>query len=100
MQHNPEFRSVDGHLLYARTLDACGEDDKALEEYEAIAAYYAGAEARLRFGNFLEKRGKRARALAQYREIVSGAELAPRHYRQAQRRWIQEARHGISRLGS
>lgn len=33
---NPEFRSVDGHLLYARSLETLGDRDKALEEYGAL----------------------------------------------------------------
>jgi hypothetical protein len=98
IDHNPDFRSADGHLIYARATEACGDDEKALEEYTAVAAYYAGAEARIRYGLFLEKRGDESGALEQYEDIVATAELAPRHYRNAQRAWIVEARNGIKRL--
>jgi hypothetical protein len=98
IEHNPDYKSADGHLIYARAVEACGDRDKALEEYEAVAAYYAGAEAALRYGLLLEHMGQADKALAQYEEIVSAAELAPRHYRKAQRHWIGEAKNGIKRL--
>ena len=98
IEHNPEFRSQDGHLLYARSVAACGDEDKALDEYKAVTAYYAGAEARLQYGLFLEKQGDKAAALAEFQDIISTAELAPRHYRQAQGNWISQAKSGIQRL--
>ena len=99
IEHNPEFKSPDGHLLYARAAEACGDDELAKSEYAAVAAYYAGAEARLRYGLFLEKTGENELALEQFEDIVSAAELAPRHYRRAQKCWIREAKDGIGRLG-
>ena len=58
IQHNPEFKSADGHLLYARTLEALDAGDAAEHEYEAVARGYPGAEARLRYALFLKRRGK------------------------------------------
>ncbi len=98
IERNPDFRSQDGHLLYARSVAACGDEDKALDEYKAVTAYYAGAEARLQYGLFLEKLGDNAAALAEFQEIISMAELAPHHYRKAQSDWISQAKSGIQRL--
>lgn len=98
IEYNPDYKSADGHLIYARAVEACGDDEKALEEFAAVAAYYAGDEARLRYGLLLEKLGQPDKALDEYREIVKAAELAPRHFRRAQREWIAEAKHGIKRL--
>jgi hypothetical protein len=98
IEKNPDFKSPEGHLLYARATETCGDDDKALEEYKAVAEYYAGAEARLRYGLILERLGNDKDALAEYAEIVSTADLAPRHYRKAQREWIDQAKDGIKRL--
>ena len=100
IEYNPDYKSADGHLIYARATEACGDEEKALEEYEAVTAYYAGAEARLRYGLFLEKLGRKEKALEQLEEIIATAELAPRHFRKAQREWIAEARNGIERLTS
>ena len=98
MEHNPDFRSSDGHLLYARAVEACGDDEKALDEYAAVAGYYAGAEARARYGQLLERLGRSDDAIEQYREILASAEMGPRHYRKAQKEWIRLAKDGVSRL--
>ncbi len=97
-EKNPDFKSPEGHLLYARATEACGDDVKALEEYKAVAAYFAGAEARVRYGQILERLGDDDAARAEYEEIIDVAELAPRHYRKAQREWITQAKDGIKRL--
>ena len=95
---NPDYRSPDGHLLYARAVEACGDDATAESEYEAVAGSYAGAEARLRYGLLLERIGRPEAAREQFEEIITAAELAPRHYRKAQRDWIKQAKEGLSRV--
>lgn len=92
------YNSSAGQLLYARTLEACGELEDAEAEYEAVLGSFAGAEARVRYGQLLERLGKPDAARAQYEEILTAAELAPRHYRKAQAPWIREARDGVARL--
>lgn len=97
-EHNPDHRSPEGHLLYARALEECGELEEALEEYEEVVGEFAGAEAEVRYAGLLEKLGKHDEALTRYEEILAAAELAPRHYRRAQRQWIREAHDGVTRL--
>ena len=41
---NPDFRSADGHLLYARALEAQGNDLKAEEEYRVLGSYCTSPE--------------------------------------------------------
>src|SRR5581483_4017025 len=60
IRHNPEFKSPEGHLLYARALEAEGNIDKALEEYKVLAPYYPGAEAAVRYAQLLKSRGRTA----------------------------------------
>jgi hypothetical protein len=95
---NPEFRSSEGHLLYARSNEECGDLGKAEEEYRAVAAYYPGSEARLRYARLLERLDRSKQALSVYEDLVTTAELAPRHFRKAQKEWIDEARNSIKRL--
>ena len=45
---NPEFRSPDAGLLYARVLEELGDLTLAEREYRLVAGYYPGAEARVR----------------------------------------------------
>jgi hypothetical protein len=98
IEMNPDYRSSEGHLIYARSMEACGDVDKAHEEYTAVVAYYAGAEARLRFGTFLEAQGNNDAALSEYQEIMTAADLAPQHYLIAQENWINDAKAGAKRL--
>jgi hypothetical protein len=90
--HNPDFKSVDGHLLYARALEGEGNLDQALAEFRALAAYYPGAEARVRFAQLLKRKGDVAGALQELKELLEQAEHAPRHYKKMQREWLDMAR--------
>jgi hypothetical protein len=88
IQHNPEFKSPAGHLLYARALEAEGDRSKALAEYAAVAAYYAGAEAAVRHAQLLKAEGQREQARTVLLELREHARNAPRHYRRAQSEWL------------
>jgi hypothetical protein len=92
IRQNPEFRSADGHLLYARTLEAHDALDEAEHEYAAVAPGYPGAEARLRYALLLKRRGKLDEARRLLKDLVDGAKLGPPHYRKAQAEWLERAR--------
>jgi hypothetical protein len=96
---NPDFRSPDGHLLYARALEAEGNRDKALEEYAALVKYYAGAEAPLRYAQLLRNVGRMDDARRVLRELLEHARLAPRHYRKMQQEWLAGAERELAALG-
>ena len=91
IQRNPDFRSPDGHLLYARALEAEGNVPKALEEYAVLAPSYPGAEASVRYAQLLQAQGRRAEAQKVARELLEQARIAPGHYRRAQRPWLDAA---------
>jgi len=88
---NPDFRSPQGHLLYARALEAEGNAPKALEEYAVLAPSYPGAEAAVRYAQLLQAQGRRAEAQKVARELLEQARIAPGHYRRAQRPWLEAA---------
>ena len=54
---NPDFKSPEGHLLYARALEDEGNTDKALDEYKVLAPAYPGAEAAVRYAQLLQVKG-------------------------------------------
>ena len=91
-QQNPDFKSADAQLLYARTLDAQDALDEAEREYAALAPGYPGAEARLRYGLLLKRRGKLQEAQRVLKDLLDGAHLSPAHYRRAQAEWLDRAR--------
>ncbi len=89
---NPDFKSADGHLLYARALEGQGNTGKALEEYAVLAEYYPGPEARCRYGLFLKKLDRVAEAKAQFHQVLLTAKHSPRHYSRMHREWIDMAK--------
>ena len=91
IRHNPEFRSPQGHLLYARALESEGNYQKALEEYAVLAAAYPGAEAAVRYAQLLKSQGRREEAQKVARELLEQARIAPAHYRKAQKSWLDAA---------
>lgn len=97
-EHNPDFESAEGHLLYAKALEAGDELDAAREEYSALASYYPGAEARVRYAQLLERMDKPELARQEYAQILAASELAPKHFRKAQKKWIAQAKEGAARL--
>lgn len=88
---NPDFKSPEGHLLYARALETEGNIPKALEEYEVLAFSYPGAEAAVRYAQLLEAQGKKDEARKVARDLLEQARIAPAHYRRAQKIWLDAA---------
>ena len=95
---NPDFKSPQGHLLYARALEGEGNLSKALDEYAVVAGYFAGAEAPLRHAQLQAKLGQHAAARQTLSALLEHARLAPRHYRQAQEQWLTAARRELAAL--
>jgi hypothetical protein len=93
---NPDFKSADAQLLYARTLDAQDALDEAERQYASIAPAYPGAEAKLRYGLLLKRRGKMQEAHRELKDLLDSAQLAPAHYRKAQAEWLERARRELS----
>jgi hypothetical protein len=96
LQHNPDFKSADAQLLYARTLEAQDALADAEREYALIAPGYPGAEARLRYALLLKRRGKLQEAQRVLKDLLDGAKLGPAHYRRAQSEWLDRARRELS----
>jgi hypothetical protein len=91
IQKNPNFKSADGHLLYARAVEAEGDVEKALSEYATLAEYFPGAEAGVRYARLLIRSNQRPLAQQTLKALLDRARFAPAHYRKAQREWLDEA---------
>jgi len=88
---NPDFKSADGHLLYARALEDEGNVEKALSEYATLVEYFAGAEAGVRYAKLLIRSDQRPLAQQTLKALLDRAKFAPEHYRKTQREWLDEA---------
>jgi hypothetical protein len=91
-RHNPDFKSPDANLLYARALESLDALEEAEREYAMVAPGYPGAEARLRYGLLLKRRNKLQEAQRVLKDLLDGAKLGPAHYRKAQAEWLDRAR--------
>lgn len=89
---NPNFRSSEGHLLYARALEALDETDRALHEYEALVQGYPGEEGRARYALLLRRAGQDDKAQALFADILKRSSHSPSYYRRDQREWIDLAK--------
>jgi hypothetical protein len=95
---NPGYRSKDGHLLYARTVEASGDLPAALHEYESVVPGYPGEEARLRYGMLLVRNNDQAKAREVFNEILTRSAASPRYYQREQREWIDAAKRELSAI--
>ncbi len=98
IETNPNFKSPEGHLLYARTLEALGDADAAFEEYRVLAGYYPGVEAKCRYALLLRQIGKTTEARELFNEIVLSAKKFRRFYKD-DKRWIATAREQLAKAG-
>lgn len=87
----PDYQSQEGHLTYAKALEAAGREEEALAEYEALSGYYAGAEPRLRRAVLLDRLGRTADAGAAAEEIVRVLRRSPKHVQRFQAEWLKAA---------
>ena len=96
-EKNPHYTSANGHLIYARALELTEKKDEAIHEYKALVKYFTGAEANYRYANLLASEDQ-DKALIIYRDILNTAEVAPLHYRQAQKKWLQRTQKAVKSI--
>lgn len=96
-QRWPDYQSAEGHLLYARALHEANRHDEALVEFQAVSAYYPGAEARVRWAQLLDSLGRREEARALFRETLAQLGRASPYVRQMQAEWIAVAERELRR---
>ena len=92
----PDFESPEGHMLYARAREALGDADQALVEYQALAGYCTGEEARCRYALLLQKVGQVEESRGVFAEVLRTVEASPKTYYRAQRDWYEVARRNLA----
>lgn len=97
-EHNPDFRSAEAHLLYARALEAQGKIDDAVREYSAVSGYFPGVEARYRLALCLATAGKTKASRTELESILNDAKLAPSHFRKSQKPWLDAVRSELTKV--
>ncbi len=92
---NPEFRSAEGHLLYARTLEYMEENDDSLREYEAVAGYFLGEEADCRYALLLKKNGRTEKANEIFNQILTRDRRRSRQHKRREKQWVDISRQNL-----
>ena len=97
IEYNPEYKNADDHLMYARAQELSGNIAIALHEYETLAKYFTGPEAKYHLAMLYKKTaGKEHLAKAILTEIVSYAKTANKHYKQLYAEWIEKAKQELN----
>jgi len=92
---NPQYQNASAHMLYARSLEALGRTDEALNEYQSLSDYFGGEEPRVRRALLLKKIGDAERARGAFDEIKRSVERSPSFYRRNQREWYKMAEQNL-----
>lgn len=98
IKHNPDFRSPEGHLLYARTVEAIGNLTKAEEEYKVLVSYYAGPDARFFYAKFLQSQNRLDEAIEQLQQVQDYVRIAPKYYKNVHKICLSEIRKLLQQL--
>jgi hypothetical protein len=92
IKENPQYKNVDAHLLYAKTLVKLGNNDLALKELEVLNETYPGPEATYRYAMLLKELGKTQQTQELLEGIMKTAKLSDKHYRARYKSWINLAK--------
>jgi hypothetical protein len=95
-ENNPDFRSAEGHLLYARALETEDRIDDAIREYSAVSGYFPGVEARYHLAMCLEVAGKSTASRTELESILNDAKLAPPHFHKSQKTWLDAVKRELA----
>lgn len=95
---NPNFKSPEGHLLYARSLENVDRIHDAIHEYEALNLYYASPEPACRLAQIYKMQGNIAKANELFQAVLKRSASAGKFFNEVNQEWIklakQEAKRG------
>lgn len=98
MANHSEFKSQDGHLLYALSCQSMGDTAAAEHEFKTLVRYFSGPAAKVRYAEFLLQQNRSNEARHRLDEVLDSAAAAPQFYRRQQREWLLIARRERAKL--
>lgn len=98
-KHHPARNTGAAALLDARVL-AIAEPDNAEAEFHHAVLTGNGPEPLIRYGNWLQDKGRNADAGRLYAQVIKDAEHWPSHTKSLQKDWLRQARHGMNAVNS
>jgi hypothetical protein len=92
IRKRPDYRSQDGHIIYARAIAAEGNRPKAREEFEALIGYASGFAAHARYAEVLQGWGDVAQARGICEQALSRVKRMPGYARRLNKPEIDRLR--------
>lgn len=89
---NPDYKSPEGHLLYARALENAGRIPEAIYEYEALSKYYPTPEPMCRLAQMYQKQGEKGRAAELFQTVIQRSVTAGKLFNETNKDWIKLAK--------
>lgn len=96
----PDYKSPEGHLIYARAVAAVGDRVRAREEFETLIGYFAGIEPRARYVEILNDWGEHEAATRLVEESLRHVKHMPAGSRRLNEEWIRRLKHVPSRVAA
>lgn len=88
----PDLRSPEGHLLYARAVAGCGDRERARHEFDTLIEYSAAFEVRARYAELLAEWGDADAAQKLSRDALRHVDRLSRHSAELNAPWIKMLR--------
>jgi len=98
IETNPNYKNESCHLLYARTLEILNDIPGAEHEYQALAKYYSGPEAKYRYALLCKRTGKTTEAKKLLEEILSTFRTSGKHYEYLHKEWLAKVKTELNDL--
>jgi len=92
MEKNENYENKEMHLLYAKALEGLGEDQSALEVYEALETYSPGPEALFSYAMLQRKVGNEEACTNLLQQILRVAKISGKHHNNLFKEWIKLAK--------
>jgi hypothetical protein len=89
---SPNFKSPEGHLLYARALEGAGRIPEAILEYQALTHNYPTPEPTCRLAQIYQAAGNKAQADELFQAVIKRSVSAGKLFNEANKEWIKLAK--------
>jgi hypothetical protein len=98
IETNPNYKNESCHLLYARALEILNDIPGAEHEYQALAKYYSGPEAKYRYALLCKRTGKTLEAKKLLEEILSTFRTSGKHYEYLHKEWLGKVKEELNQI--
>lgn len=92
---NPNFKSPEGHLLYARALEGAGRIPEAIHEYEVMGNNYPTPEPACRLAQIYQAQGNKTLAHELFQSVVKRSVSAGKLFNEVNKEWVKLAKREV-----